>query len=243
MAPSASWGAWQAGYPWGDALGTPLAVRVSHRGRANYVFHDGRTAAYSPWETCSSHPSRSKRLLTTHLLALGHRRIAYADVTYHHDEGRHVSRADRMAGYRAAMAQAGLPASVFAPTTPVAVDRHVEVLREALATAQPTAVVCYGQMDALPTALAAAELGWSVPSRLSIAVVSEFPLLAGLAFTTAVNPFRALGARALELLRRRIAAPQRSLPSEPRKRISRQPQRHRDSQRPQRQHLADCPNP
>lgn len=157
---------------------------------------------------------QAAQLLTTHLLELGHRRIAYSDITYHHDAGRHVSRDDRMAGYRATMAQAGLSTAVFAPTTPVAGDRHVEVLRSGLAAAQPTAVVCYGQMDALATALAATAMGLDVPRQLSIAVVSEFPLLAGLAFTTAINPFRDLGARAIEMLRRRIAAPSRSLPSE-----------------------------
>lgn len=28
------------------------ALRVSHRGRANFLFHDGRVAALAPWETC-----------------------------------------------------------------------------------------------------------------------------------------------------------------------------------------------
>lgn len=58
MDPSAAWGSWQPGYPWGDALGTPLAVRVSHRGRSNYLFHDGRVAALAPWDTCSADPAQ-----------------------------------------------------------------------------------------------------------------------------------------------------------------------------------------
>ncbi len=57
MSPTASWGAWQPGYPWGDAHGTPLAVRVSHRGSSNYLFHDSRVASLTPWETCSADPN------------------------------------------------------------------------------------------------------------------------------------------------------------------------------------------
>ncbi len=58
LQPPDSWGSWQPGFPWADDYNSmSVTLRVSHRGRSNYVFHDGRVAAYTPWETCSSDPS------------------------------------------------------------------------------------------------------------------------------------------------------------------------------------------
>lgn len=54
LTPPSAWGTWQTGFPWNDAMGNHLAIRVSHRGRSNYLFHDGRVAALTPWETCSA---------------------------------------------------------------------------------------------------------------------------------------------------------------------------------------------
>ena len=52
-----SWGTPIAPFPYTAADATFLTQRISHRGRANYLFHDGRVAAMSPWDTCQADPA------------------------------------------------------------------------------------------------------------------------------------------------------------------------------------------
>ncbi len=160
------------------------------------------------FDTVRPDDAQATAMLVDHLRELGHQRIAYIDLLRHLDENPHVSRADRMHGYEQAMAEAGQRAMVIAPTVAPRGLSPVEVVRSGLAAMTPTAVITYGGHDAATAAIAAGLLGWAVPERLSIATVSEFPLLSGWQFTTAVNPFRALGMRAVALLRQQIDQPQ-----------------------------------
>ena len=57
MIPPASWGTWLPAYNWTTGPGVNVTMRVSHRGRSNYLFHDGRVAAMSPWDTCTPDPT------------------------------------------------------------------------------------------------------------------------------------------------------------------------------------------
>ncbi len=158
---------------------------------------------------------QSARMQVEHLLALGHRRIAYLDLLYHTDNNRHISRDDRRRGFEQAMSDAGLAGAGILPDEGALPGlAQVDLVRIGLESLQPTAVVTYGAMDAIAVAMAADQLGWAVPGRLSITTISEFPLLMGRRFTTVVNPFRELGVRAVGMLRQRIERPQRSLPSE-----------------------------
>lgn len=97
--------------------------------------------------------------LTRHLISLGHRRIAYADLGFNYPAGapRHYSRDDRAAGYLEAMATAGLEsATVF--NAPDGGDRGVDhrVARDTLRSlhaggCMPTACIAHdpGCADAI----------------------------------------------------------------------------------------------
>jgi prepilin-type processing-associated H-X9-DG protein len=57
LTPPASWGSPVGTWPWNEANWLGFALRVSHRGRSNYAFHDGRVASLDPWQTSSADPS------------------------------------------------------------------------------------------------------------------------------------------------------------------------------------------
>jgi LacI family transcriptional regulator len=156
--------------------------------------------------------------LTRHLLELGHRRIAFSD--YAHGpafDSPHYSVVARKAGYARAMAEAGLPPRWIAPAEgvrlwyPQRVPHAMEVLA---ADDRPTAIVCYGQNDAVPHIYAAARLGLRVPQDLSVASFDEQPLeLLGLRVTSMVLPEQAMGAAAGEMILHRVSEPGQSLPA------------------------------
>ena len=56
-APTA-WGTPVGTWPWNESKWLGYAVRVSHRGRSNYAFHDGHVESLTPWETCAADPSQ-----------------------------------------------------------------------------------------------------------------------------------------------------------------------------------------
>lgn len=110
--------------------------------------------------------------VTRRLLAHGHRRIAYVDhghdlVVARPDRRVHHSRRERLAGYRRAMAEAGLPVrAVTGGDHRLGPADEAALLRPLLAAAdRPSAVVT----QSLPSALGAvaAELGLRIPADLS----------------------------------------------------------------------------
>jgi LacI family transcriptional regulator len=154
------------------------------------------------------------RAATERLLLAGHRRIAYVEFA---DED-HYSVVDRRDGYAQAMASAGLPARVvtFArrhllhlrPDADTRLAQSCHLLRDA---DRPTAVVCYENVAAEPILLAAATLGLSVPQDLSLIAFHERLVNgSGQAVTTFVVPMYHVGARAADLLLRKLADPSRS---------------------------------
>lgn len=138
------------------------------------------------------------RLAVEHLLALGHRRIAYAGVT-----NRPRSHGRRLAGYRAALADAGvtppeewalLPPDAAMAAGDVAVGRlHAARLRDL----GVTAVCCYNDMVAIGV-----QLDRRAPDELSVVGFDDTepgryvtpPL------TTIRQPKRELGRRAMRML-------------------------------------------
>jgi len=58
LTPPVSWGSWLPAYGWRDTYARSLALRVAHRGRSNYLFHDGHVAALTPWETTGPDPAQ-----------------------------------------------------------------------------------------------------------------------------------------------------------------------------------------
>jgi LacI family transcriptional regulator len=143
----------------------------------------------------------SAERLTEHLLGHGHRRLAFLG-----DPGHSSDVAERLAGVRAALARAGLPAA-----EPVACASS-EASARAAATAllaspdRPDAVVCGNDERALATLLAAEDLGLAVPEE--VAVTGWDDILAARharpALTTVRQPMRELGAWAARALDQRI---------------------------------------
>jgi LacI family transcriptional regulator len=143
----------------------------------------------------------SAERLTEHLLGHGHRRLAFLG-----DPGHSFDVAERLAGVRAALARAGLPAA-----EPVACASS-EASARAAATAllaspdRPDAVVCGNDERALATLLAAEDLGLAVPDE--VAVTGWDDILAARharpALTTVRQPMRELGAWAARALDQRI---------------------------------------
>jgi DNA-binding LacI/PurR family transcriptional regulator len=161
---------------------------------------------------------------TRRLIALGHRRIAYACW----DISEHYSRPARLAGYRQAMRDAGLDASELPSavnigpgeaTTRVehlrleAQHRAAQIERALRASDRPTALLCYGRSEALAAAQVAARVGLRVPEDLSILGIDVRPIESGLQFiSTALIPTTAVGSRAVQMLMDKIADPALALP-------------------------------
>ncbi|MCX6032784.1 MAG: substrate-binding domain-containing protein [Chloroflexi bacterium] len=138
------------------------------------------------------------RLATEHLLALGHRRIAHVA-----GPAGHSSSADRLAGYRAALAEAGVPfdgALVFAGTGRPAAGEQAAASLMALAD-RPTAVFCYNDMTAIGLLRAARQAGLAVPRELAVVGFDDIPLASYVspALTTVAQPKFELGQQAMAM--------------------------------------------
>ncbi|MDD7961178.1 LacI family DNA-binding transcriptional regulator [Microbacterium thalli] len=139
------------------------------------------------------------REATAYLVALGHTRIGYI-------AGRADLRSSiaRDAGYRRALADAGIP---FDPRF-VGAGRYREAtVREVAidmlsAPDRPTAVFAANDVSAIAIVQVAAELGLAVPGDLSIVGFDDIPEATRLptALTTVRQPMGRLGAAAVELL-------------------------------------------
>lgn len=163
-------------------------VWLNHRQSHDAAFPDDRAGA---------------RLATEHLIALGHRRIAW-----HSDNaGPHYSHLDRLAGYTDAMTAAGLRPRPYVGTQWASAADRLPVARRLLeGDDRPTAVLGYGAQDALPLLVAALERGWRVPRDLSLISFHPEPFAAhGIDLTTAIIPAAAMGRAAVELLLAKIA--------------------------------------
>ncbi len=149
---------------------------------------------------------------TDHLIKLGHTHIAYLAMGING----HYSKADRQAGYTQAMRAAGLTPDIHQWDHSVDAPDRAEAAHEWLAaqSPRPTAVLTYGQGDALPLLTAALQLGLKVPQDLSIATFHPGPLtLPGLAITTWCMPSTELGRAGVELLLERIEKKATDMPS------------------------------
>lgn len=155
------------------------AIWINDQREADCVYADDFSAA---------------RDATRQLVIEGHLRVAYAGWT----PGPHYSMAARLAGYRAALAERGLP-------------ENSVLLEQAPATAlfsshePPTAVLCYSP-DTLATV-------WEATRSVKLVVIHAEPYTTlGRAFDTWLLPDYALGQAAVELLMQKIALPQEPCP-------------------------------
>lgn len=156
--------------------------------------HPGRYAHSVGIDNCEG-----ARRMTRHLLDLGHQRVAYIG-----SRSGNQSDADRLAGYRSALADAVLNYSkelvVYADASP---ETGRTALEELLGLRHPpTAVFCYDDLTALGALAGARAAGLSIPRDLSVAgfddlfvaSYTEPPL------TTIRQPRKEMGRRAAEIL-------------------------------------------
>lgn len=144
-------------------------------------------------------------LATSHLLRLGHRRIAY--VSRPADRS---SNLERLAGYRQALEEAGIP---FDPDLIVPGTGGAGGGERALPTLvklddPPSAVFCYNDMTAIGLLRAARAAGLSVPADLAVVGFDDILLASYVCppLTTIAQPKAEMGQTAVEMALALIAA-------------------------------------
>lgn len=134
-----------------------------------------------------------------HLVALGHRRIAYLG-----DRFGHQSDTERFAGYREALEQADLP---FTPELVMHGDGKLEGGEQAICrllslAARPTAVFCYNDMSAVGALAGIRARGLRIPDDISVVGFDDLPIARYTwpPLTTVRQPKRQMGRLAVERL-------------------------------------------
>lgn len=158
------------------------------------------------------------RQATEHLLALGHRRIAYADFCHGPEfPNPHYSVEDRRLGYVHAMRQAALEPRLLLPAGGRDVrcpDRLVWAREMLTSPDRPSAVLGYGPPELIPFLFVGASLGVSVPGDLSLVCFNDNTVkFYGPHLTVWLSPDRQVGLAATEMLLRKIAHPGEPQPS------------------------------
>jgi LacI family transcriptional regulator len=152
------------------------------------------------------------RAATEHLLALGHRKIAY--LSYFNDPASgarsvHHSMVDRRDGYCAAMKRRRVRERVIHFDSPGRDLDRAAFAREFLAAPdRPTAILTYTEVEAAHLVLAAARLGVRIPQDLSI-IAHHWTAYrsTGVDVTTVVLPVAAAAARSAQMIARLIQHP------------------------------------
>ena len=136
---------------------------------------------------------------TRHLIALGHRRIAYLGDRYGYQ-----SDAERYAGYRQALEEGGLP---FEPLLVAHGDGKPEgaeaAIADLLALPQPpTAVFCYNDLSALGAMRQIRNHGLRIPADISVVGFDDLYISQYMnpPLTTVRQPMRQMGRMAMETL-------------------------------------------
>lgn len=145
---------------------------------------------------------------TEHLLTLGHRHIAFADLGTGLDEQPwHYSSRARQQGYVAAMQGAGLTPHLWSEPHPLEREERLEyALTRLRTTPRPTAIVCYNSESAGPLLIAAYALGIAVPQHLSLVTVDiSRSNVFGRTIARVEIPSTLIARRAIEQLDQRLA--------------------------------------
>lgn len=183
-----------------ERIGVPLVLVNSHSEQSGrYTF------------SVSVDNRHGGHLATTHLLQLGHRRVAYvAGLADHSDD------AGRMAGYRQALEEVGL---AFDPRLVIPGNGGLEGGERAFRaltalTNPPTAAFCYNDMTAMGIIAAARRARLTVPDDLSVVGFDDIPVAARFspALTTLAQPQRGMGRQAMDMALALIAAGEATAP-------------------------------
>ena len=148
--------------------------------------------------------------LTSHILSLGHRRVAIVAGSLHLSNA-----ADRYAGFTDALAAAGLavdPTHVL--QAEFAQDRARALCRALLARAdRPTAIFASNNLTLIGAMQALADLGLSCPRDVSLAGIDDFPWAGIFAprLTVEKQPIEALADQAVRALEARMQDPARAI--------------------------------
>ena len=149
--------------------------------------------------TVRADDERGARLAVDHLLALGHRRIAF--ISGWPGLG---STGRRHEGYRASLAAARVPHDPSLDVEGDATEERAHALARALLERpdRPTAVFAGNDMAALGVLDAARDLGLDVPGQLSVVGFDNVPeaVMSTPALTTVEQPMQAMGEQALRML-------------------------------------------
>jgi LacI family transcriptional regulator len=158
------------------------------------------------WDSVVTDNVGAAQAAVAHLVALGHRRIGYVGGLPHL-----VLADQRLAGYRRALADGGIPYD------PRLVRQGNYRPHEAAASARalldrpdrPTAIFGTNAVTVLGVMQGIAELGLAVPREVSVAGVDDVPWATAVrpGLTTVAQPCAELGALAVEMLLARIAQP------------------------------------
>lgn len=157
------------------------------------------------------------RQATEQLLGLNHRRIAYIDFSHGYMSATaHYSAADRLGGYERAMSEAGLAANVTCRDPNVVHGDATGDVDALLSGAdRPTAIVSYSLRMAETVLVVASRRGLTVPDDLSLVCFdTRSSSHLGLPITTWTVPCREVGTAAVQMLRRRIDAPELDEPAQ-----------------------------
>jgi LacI family transcriptional regulator, galactose operon repressor len=149
---------------------------------------------------------RGAELATEHLLALGHRRIAFVGGPAHSS-----ARRDRVQGYCKALTRCGLPIDpalqLTSPTTRAGGRQAIRALLER--SDPPTAVLCYNDIVAFGVLLGLQNSGRIAGRDMAVVGfddIAEAALAQPALTTVAISP-RQIGEEAARLLLERVAAP------------------------------------
>ncbi|PZU44746.1 MAG: LacI family transcriptional regulator [Microbacterium sp.] len=149
------------------------------------------------------------RRATEHLIALGHREIAF--IGGGPDGHWAIVDQQRLAGYRHAMREAGLSAHLRHTHSDVSMPGGYAAAADLLGDARrrPTAIVGVCDEVAIGAVIAARRLGIQVPSSLSVVGIDDHEFADMFALTTLQQVPREQGRIAVEILTAELAEPDR----------------------------------
>jgi DNA-binding LacI/PurR family transcriptional regulator len=158
-------------------------------------------ATVDGWSSVRIDDVETARIAVRHLVELGHRRIGYVGGSVE-EQLDFAAPMDRLTGYRAAMAEAGLP-----------VDETMEVvgdftIRGALAATRlllesqprPTAIFAASDEMAVGAVHAVREIGLRVPDDISVIGIDDHEMAEFFELSTVAQPVREQGRIAAQLL-------------------------------------------
>jgi LacI family repressor for deo operon, udp, cdd, tsx, nupC, and nupG len=170
-----------------ESIGVPVVLVNNHNEQSGrYTF------------SVSVDNEHGGHLATAHLIKRGHRRVAYVSGPADHSDD-----AERLAGYRRALDEAGIP---FDPALVIPGNGRLDGGERALAALTdlanpPDAVFCYNDMTAVGLMSAARRAGLLVPEELAVVGFDDIPLAAHCCppLATVAQPQREMGRQAMDM--------------------------------------------